>query len=70
MPERAEVVGTLGTVLLGPGRAPAVRVESARARARRATWGTDRFETRVHEDAGPPPLDADPGPAGYLGGWS
>jgi GT2 family glycosyltransferase len=63
-------VGTLGTVLLGPEEAPAVRIDSARARARRATWGTGHFETRVHEDAGPAPLDADPGLAGYLGGWS
>ncbi|MEV4352584.1 glycosyltransferase [Actinoplanes sp. NPDC049596] len=62
--------GTLGTVLFGPSEAPAVRVDSSRARARRSTWGQDLFETRVHPDAGPAPLDADPGLAGYLGGWS
>ena len=60
--------GTLGTVLLGPARAPAVRIDSARARARRAAWGKDLFETRVH--AGPAPLGADTGLAGYLGGWA
>ncbi|AGL16572.1 glycosyltransferase [Actinoplanes sp. N902-109] len=57
-------VGTLGTVLLGD-----VRIDSARARARRATWGRELFETRVHP-AGPAALGADPGLAGYLGGWS
>ncbi|GAA2533149.1 hypothetical protein Ahu01nite_097310 [Winogradskya humida] len=59
-------VGTLGTVLLGP----AVRIDSARARARRATWGQDMFETHADDNAGVTPLDADPGLAGYLGGWS
>ena len=65
--EAVETVGagTLGTVLLGP-----VRVDSARARARRRTWGTDHFETRVHADPDLVVLDADPGLAGYLGGWS
>jgi GT2 family glycosyltransferase len=63
-------VGTLGTVLLGSADAPAIRIDSARARARRATWGRDLFETRVHPDAGPAPLDADCGLAGYLGGWA
>jgi GT2 family glycosyltransferase len=63
-------VGTLGTVLLGPPREPAIRIESARARARRSTWGRDLFETRVHADAGPAPLGADCGLAGYLGGWA
>ncbi|GIF23132.1 GT2 family glycosyltransferase [Actinoplanes tereljensis] len=63
-------VGTLGSVLLGPPEAPAIRIDSARARARRATWGQDQFETRVHPDADPDPLDADPGLAGYLGGWA
>ena len=58
-------VGTLGTVLLGP-----VRVDSARARARRAAWGADHFETRVVADAGLVPLTADPDLSGYLGGWS
>ncbi|GAA2712773.1 glycosyltransferase [Actinoplanes palleronii] len=63
-------VGTLGTVLLGPSPAPAIRVDSARARARRDTWGEEMFETHVHADAGPAVLDADPGLAGYLGGWA
>lgn len=63
-------VGTLGTVLLGPSRAPAMRIDSARARARRETWGEELFETRVHADICPAPLDADPGLSGYLGGWS
>ncbi|WP_236031028.1 glycosyltransferase family 2 protein [Paractinoplanes lichenicola] len=58
-------VGTLGTVLLGP-----IRIDSARARARRATWGKDLFETRVSTDAEIVALDADPGLAGYLGGWA
>ena len=63
-------VGTLGTVLLGPARSPAVTIGSARARARQATWGEELFETRVDADTALPPLDADPGLAGYLGGWS
>lgn len=63
-------VGTLGTVLLGSAHAPAVRIDSARAAARRATWGRDFFETRVLEDAGLTPLGADPRLAGYLGGWT
>lgn len=58
-------VGTLGTVLLG-----GVRIDSARARARRATWGKDLFETRVLADLGLTPLDAGPDLAGYLGGWA
>ncbi|MCO8271629.1 glycosyltransferase [Actinoplanes sp. TRM 88003] len=58
-------VGTLGTVLLGP-----LRIDSARARSRRTTWGFELFETRVHPDAALTPLAADPGLAGYLGGWS
>jgi GT2 family glycosyltransferase len=62
--------GALGTVLLGPAGAPAIRVDSARARARRATWGRELFETRVHADAGLTPLGADCGLAGYLGGWA
>ena len=62
-------VGSLGTVLLGPAEAPAVRVDSARARARRAAWGKDLFETRIHPDAGPAPLSAAPDLSGYLGGW-
>jgi GT2 family glycosyltransferase len=56
-------VGSLGTVLLG-----GVRIDSARARARRAVWGEELFETRGH--TGPAPLGADPGLAGYLGGWA
>jgi hypothetical protein len=58
-------VGTLGTVLF-----PLIRVDSARARARRATWGADLFETQVLAEADLDLLDADPGLAGYLGGWS
>jgi GT2 family glycosyltransferase len=58
-------VGTLGTVLLGP-----VRVDSARARARRATWGAELFETHVVADESLAPLGADPGLSGYLGGWA
>jgi GT2 family glycosyltransferase len=58
-------VGTLGTVLLGP-----VRIDSARARARRATWGEDLFETRVVADDSLVPLAADPDLSGYLGGWA
>ena len=57
--------GTVGTVLLGP-----VRIDSARARARRATWGKDLFETRVAAAAGLIPLPADPDLSGYLGGWA
>ncbi|MGX6607343.1 glycosyltransferase family 2 protein [Micromonosporaceae bacterium Da 78-11] len=63
-------VGTLGTVLLGPARAPAVRIDSARARARRTRWGKDLFETTVVADAGAIPLDAAPDLSGYLGGWA
>ncbi len=63
-------VGPLGTVVLGPARTPAVTIGSARARARQATWGQDLFETRVEQDAVLTPLDADPGLAGYLGGWA
>ncbi|GAA0553475.1 hypothetical protein GCM10010172_40010 [Paractinoplanes ferrugineus] len=63
-------VGTLGTVLFGQSRVPAIRVDSARARARRAVWGAELFETRVHADAGPEALGADPDLAGYLGGWA
>lgn len=63
-------VGTLGTVLFGPSGEPLIRVDSARARARRATWGRDLFETRAGTDAGLAPLGTDPGLAGYLGGWS
>jgi hypothetical protein len=59
-------VGILGTVLLGT----AVRIDSARARARRETWGEELFETRVDDNAGVTPLGADPRLAGYLGGWS
>ncbi|MBM2620343.1 glycosyltransferase [Actinoplanes sp. LDG1-06] len=58
-------VGTLGTVELGP-----LRIDSSRALARRTTWGRDFFETNVHTDVDLVPLDADPGLAGYLGGWS
>ncbi|GAB2615071.1 hypothetical protein Aab01nite_27290 [Paractinoplanes abujensis] len=57
-------VGTLGTVLLGP-----VRIDSARARARRTVWGKELFETRAVSSALAAPLGADPGLAGYLGGW-
>ncbi|WP_067499082.1 glycosyltransferase family 2 protein [Actinoplanes sp. TFC3] len=57
--------GTLGTVMLGE-----MRIDSARARARRAIWGKELFETRAHTEAGLVPLDADPGLAGYLGGWA
>lgn len=63
-------VGTLGTVLLGAEEAPAVRIDAARARARRAAWGEDLFETRVVKDADLDPLDAAPGLSGYLGGWA
>lgn len=62
--------GTLGTVLLGPAEAPAIRIDSTRARCRRAAWGEDMFATRVDPDAEVAPLDADPGLAGYLGGWA
>ncbi|MFI5934208.1 glycosyltransferase family 2 protein [Actinoplanes sp. NPDC051494] len=62
--------GGLGTVLLGPPEAPVLRIDSARARARRQRWGTELFETRVHAVDGLTPLGADPGLAGYLGGWS
>ncbi|WP_305783782.1 glycosyltransferase family 2 protein [Symbioplanes lichenis] len=58
-------VGTLGTAVLGD-----IRIDSARARARRATWGEELFETRVYADPGLAPLGADPGLAGYLGGWA
>jgi hypothetical protein len=58
-------VGTLGTVLLGP-----LRIDSARARARRAAWGEELFETRVVADAGLAPLEAGPDLSGYLGGWA
>jgi GT2 family glycosyltransferase len=58
-------VGTLGTVLLGP-----LRIDSARARARRAAWGEELFETRVVADAGLTPLEAGPDLSGYLGGWA
>ncbi|GAA2555318.1 hypothetical protein GCM10010435_27370 [Winogradskya consettensis] len=58
-------IGILGAVLLGR----AVRIDSARARSRRATWGKDLFETRV-DATDITALDADPGLAGYLGGWS
>jgi hypothetical protein len=70
--EAVSTVGraTLGTVLFGPSEEPLIRVDSARARARRATWGQDLFETRVAGDAGLAALGADPGLAGYLGGWS
>ena len=63
-------VGELGTVLLGPEEAPTVRIDSARARARRTRWTADLFETRVRKDIELTPLEADPGLAGYLGGWS
>ena len=63
-------VGALGTVLFGPEETPVIRVDSARARARRARWGKDLFDTRVVAAAGLAPLDADPQLAGYLGGWS
>jgi hypothetical protein len=59
-----------GTVLPGPDETAAVRVDSARARARRATWGEELFETQARTDPTLIPLDADPGLAGYLGGWS
>jgi hypothetical protein len=62
--------GTLGTVLLGPADTPAIRIDSARARARRAVWGEDLFETRVVAGDGLTALDADPALAGYLGGWA
>jgi GT2 family glycosyltransferase len=62
-------VGTLGTVLLGQPDSPAVRVESVRARHRRAVWGQDLFETQVRDGAGLDPLGADPELAAYLGGW-
>lgn len=62
-------VGTLGTVLLGPAGVPLVRVDSARARARRTTWGEDLFDTHVDTGADLPRLGADPDLAGYLGGW-
>jgi hypothetical protein len=57
-------------VLLGPAEAPAIRIDSTRARCRRAAWGEDLFETRVVPDAEVAALDADPGLAGYLGGWA
>ncbi len=63
-------VGALGTVLFGPETAPLIRIDSARARARRATWGKDLFETRVLADPGLTALGADPELAGYLGGWA
>ncbi|MCY1143719.1 glycosyltransferase family 2 protein [Actinoplanes sp. Pm04-4] len=56
--------GTVGTVCIGP-----IRVDSARARARRAAWGTEVFDTE-QVDVELPALGADPGLAGYLGGWS
>jgi hypothetical protein len=59
-----------GHVLLGPAEAPAIRIDSTRARCRRAAWGEDLFETRVVPDAEVAALDADPGLAGYLGGWA
>ncbi|AGZ42937.1 glycosyltransferase family 2 protein [Actinoplanes friuliensis] len=62
--------GAVGTVLLGPAEAPLLRVDSARAAARRAAWGKDVFETTVLPDADLTVLGADPGLAGYLGGWA
>ena len=50
-------VGTVGTVLLGPAETALVRIDSARARARRAVWGSDLFETRVDTHADVVALD-------------